>query len=413
MVRNPLSLMDSRYGIIIHRDFKPLYADEKCALLYGFETSHELVAIDSLLSLIAEDQRALAQEMYTAIMRGEKDSTVQLFKNLDRHGVTKHILCIDHIIEWEGEPALQVSIIDMTSQVESEHLLRESEQRFRDLVEGSIQGMVIHSDFKPLFVNQAYADMLGYDTVEEILALPSIEVFFVGEDIYRATKRVQSILNGELSNNRERHFSRTKTGDVICIELVERSIVWDKKKVIQTVLIDVTEQVLLEKKLIETANTDSLTELHNHRFLIDSFDAYFVAKGLSNLSCILLDLDRFKTINDTYGHLIGDDVLRHFSTILKKIVGSQGMVGRYGGEEFLVLLPKQGLDDALNIANQICDKTRLTPLLSEKGEIFFTVSGGVVEHKESDQSVHQIIDRADQGLYIAKQNGRDQMVVIN
>lgn len=405
--------MDSSYGIIIHRDFKPLYADEKCALLYGFESSSELVAMGSLLSLIAEDQRELAQEMYRAVMKGAKNSTVQLFKNLDRHGVTKHILCIDHIVEWEGEPALQVSIIDMTSQVESEYLLRESEQRFRDLVEGSIQGMVIHSDFKPLFVNQAYADMLGYDTVEEILALPSIEVFFVGEDIYRATKRVKSIINGETDNNRERHFSRTKAGDIICVELVERAVIWGKKKVIQTVLIDVTEQVLLEKKLIETANTDSLTELHNHRFLIDSFDAFFVAKDVTTLSCILLDLDRFKTINDTYGHLIGDDVLRHFSGILKKIVGTQGMVGRYGGEEFLVILPKLDINEALKVADQICEKTRLTPLKSDKGDILFTVSGGVVEYKENDQSVHQIIDRADQGLYLAKQNGRDQIIVIN
>jgi diguanylate cyclase len=347
------------------------------------------------------------------VMTGKKNSTVQLFKNLDRYGATKHILCIDHIVEWEGEPALQVSIIDMTSQVESEHLLRESEQRFRDLVEGSIQGMVIHSDFKPLFVNQAYADMLGYDTVEEILALPSIEVFFVGEDIYRAAKRVKSIINGETDKNRERHFSRTKAGDVICVELVERAVVWDKKKVIQTVLIDVTEQVLLEKKLIETANTDGLTELHNHRFLIDSFDAFFASKEVTMMSCVLLDLDRFKVINDTYGHLIGDDVLRHFSSILKEVVGSQGMVGRYGGEEFLVLLPKLGINDAHRIANQICERTRLTPLLSEKGEIFFTVSGGVVEYKEDDKSVHQIIDRADQGLYLAKQNGRDQIIVIN
>jgi len=413
MTENPLSLMNSSYGVIIHRDFKPLYVDEQCAIFYGYESSRELEALDSLLVLIAEDERELAQDMYKKIMEGGVKPRVQAFKNLDRYGGVKHLLCVDHVVEWEGEPALQVSIIDMTRQVEAENLLIESEQRFRDLVEGSIQGMVIHRNFKPLFVNQAYSKMLGYDTVEEILALPSIEVFFVGEDVYRSGKRARDILDGKVDRQRTRHFSRKKNGDVICVELVERVIIWDKQEVIQTVLIDVTEQVLLEKQLIETANTDGLTELHNHRFLIDSFEAFFESEDVSMISCILLDLDRFKVVNDTYGHLIGDDVLKHFSSMLKEVVGSQGMVGRYGGEEFLVVLPKLGINDALNIANKICDKTRLTPLASEKGNIHFTVSGGVVERMKGDHSVHQIIDRADKGLYQAKQNGRDQIVVVD
>ncbi len=413
MTDNPLSLMNSSYGVIIHRDFKPLYVDEQCAILYGYESSSEIEALGSLLYLIAEEERELAQDLYKKIMSGEEKPRVQGFKNLDRYGAVKHLLCVDHIVEWEGEPALQVSIVDMTGAVEAESLLRESEQRFRDLVEGSIQGMVIHRNFKPLFVNQAYAKMLGYDTVEEILSLPSIEVFFVGEDIYRSAKRARDILDGKIDKRRTRHFSKKKNGDIICVELVERVIIWDKQEVIQTVLIDVTEQVLLEKQLIETANTDGLTELHNHRFLIDSFEAFFESEDISMISCILLDLDRFKLVNDTYGHLIGDDVLKHFSSLLKDVVGSQGMVGRYGGEEFLVILPKLGIDDALRIANQICNTTRLTPLESEKGDIHFTVSGGVVVRQKGDSSVHQIIDRADKGLYQAKQNGRDQIVFLN
>ena len=340
MIENPLSLMSSSYGIIVHRDFKPLYVDEQCAFLYGFESSKELEAFDSLLLLIDESDRSVAQQMYKEIMSGKRKPQVQSYKNLDRYGAVKHILSIDHIVDWEGEPALQVSIIDMTPQVEAENRLRASEQRFRDLVEGSIQGMVIHSNFKPLFVNQAYVDMLGYDTIEELLSLPSIEIFFVGEDVYRASKRAKNILDGRTDKQRTRHFSRKKNGDVICVELVERVIIWDEKEVIQTVLIDVTEQVLLEKQLIETANTDGLTELHNHRFLIDSFEAFFSSTDTSMIACILLDLDRFKVINDTYGHLIGDDVLRRFASILKEVVGSLGIVGRYGGEEFFSVTPQ-------------------------------------------------------------------------
>ena len=82
-------------------------------------------------------------------------------------------------------------------------------------------------------------------------------------------------------------------------------------------------------------------------------------------------------------------------------------------KSFLVLLPKLGIEEAISIANQICEKTRTSPLSSDKGDIYFTVSAGAVQQKESDQSVHQIIDRADQGLYQAKLNGRDQVVVMD
>lgn len=90
-------------------------------------------------------------------MSGRLKPGVRSYKNIDNAGNELIVLTVDHIVEWQGEPAMQITIIDLSSQIETQRQLKASEERYRELIDGSIQGIVVHRDLTPLFCNRAYA----------------------------------------------------------------------------------------------------------------------------------------------------------------------------------------------------------------------------------------------------------------
>jgi diguanylate cyclase (GGDEF)-like protein len=155
------------------------------------------------------------------------------------------------------------------------------------------------------------------------------------------------------------------------------------------------------------AITDSLTELFNRRHIILRFEEEFerFKRLRTKVSCIMIDIDHFKDINDSYGHQIGDQVLKVISARMRNIVRAYDILGRYGGEEFFVILPDTGLEDARGLAERI--RTSVKEELI--GNASVTLSLGVVCIQESDRSVDDIIRRADENLYKAKKSGRDRV----
>jgi diguanylate cyclase (GGDEF)-like protein len=155
------------------------------------------------------------------------------------------------------------------------------------------------------------------------------------------------------------------------------------------------------------AITDALTELFNRRHIMSRFEEEFEKfKRLKmNVSCIMIDIDHFKTINDSYGHLTGDQILKVLSARMRNSVRAYDIIGRYGGEEFLVIMPDTGLEDARGLAERIRTSVREETI----GNIAVTLSLGVVCVQESDRSVDDIIRRADENLYRAKNSGRDRI----
>jgi diguanylate cyclase (GGDEF)-like protein len=155
------------------------------------------------------------------------------------------------------------------------------------------------------------------------------------------------------------------------------------------------------------AITDALTELFNRRHVMSRFEEEFEKfKRLKmNVSCIMIDIDHFKTVNDSYGHLTGDQVLKVLSARMRDIVRAYDIIGRYGGEEFLIIMPDTGLEDARGLAERI----RMSVKEETVGNVAVTLSLGVVCVQESDRSVDDIIRRADENLYKAKKSGRDRI----
>jgi len=166
-----------------------------------------------------------------------------------------------------------------------------------------------------------------------------------------------------------------------------------------------------QTRLFDNAVHDSLTKMYNKRYVLGELERRVaVARKRSDaLALLMLDLDRFKVINDTYGHLFGDDALRHVSTLIQSESRDKDVTGRYGGEEFIMLLTDVDGDGAVRIAERIRHVVEIAPLTHNGRPVPMTVSIGVAMASEVDGAVEALIALADERLYAAKRNGRNQV----
>ncbi|MEW6368440.1 MAG: GGDEF domain-containing protein [Acidobacteriota bacterium] len=167
-----------------------------------------------------------------------------------------------------------------------------------------------------------------------------------------------------------------------------------------------------EAELKDLSNTDPLTRLANKRHLLELGSREFARRKRHGgaLSCIMVDLDHFKAVNDRYGHLAGDVVLGEVAKILRQVLRSHDVAGRYGGEEFALLLPDTELDPAIMVAERCRRVIEDTPLITENTTIRITASMGVASVSSSTIEFRDLLRFADKALYAAKQDGRNTVV---
>ncbi|MTI61307.1 MAG: sensor domain-containing diguanylate cyclase [Firmicutes bacterium] len=164
----------------------------------------------------------------------------------------------------------------------------------------------------------------------------------------------------------------------------------------------------LYRKQEEMANKDGLTGLFNHGYFQNRLSLLLNEKSKWPISLVLLDIDDFKKINDQYGHLIGDKVLKELAVIFKKYTRDGDLVARYGGEEFAILLPETDLAKADALANRLVKIIDNNKIKLDNERLHITVSMGVAEYTP-DQSKEYFIDTVDQLLYQAKDNGKNRV----
>ena len=166
-----------------------------------------------------------------------------------------------------------------------------------------------------------------------------------------------------------------------------------------------------EKELKLLASTDPLTKLYNRRYFTEASEHILdlAKRNGKDLSIIMLDIDEFKKINDTYGHKIGDDTLVSFAETLKEHTRKSDVICRFGGEEFIILLPETDVNGATRIAQKIREVIEeLIVKIDEKIELKFTVSIGLSQvNVEKEETIEAAINRADEALYSAKKSGRN------
>jgi diguanylate cyclase (GGDEF)-like protein len=173
------------------------------------------------------------------------------------------------------------------------------------------------------------------------------------------------------------------------------------------------ERARLFQEVQSLALTDPLTGLQNRRSLFELGRVEFSRAYRMNrpLCCMMLDVDHFKQVNDNYGHPVGDQVLQEFAERCKNSTRAVDLIGRYGGEELIVLMPETERETALQVAERLRSSIEATPIKVSNGEVELTVSIGVAARDDFTTDLETLIARADQAMYIAKHKGRNRVAV--
>ena len=320
------------------------------------------------------------------------------------------------IRDQSGRVIAAIEILqDVTLRANTEEQLRgmvaaigESEERFRRLVELSLDGIAILVARRFVFINPAGCEMLGCRTPEELIGREmrefiqreSAEIF--EEQIDCANEQESSALWVE-----ERLVRLDRT--TVEVELGASRFLYRGQEAMQVIFRDITERRSAKAKLENLAHYDSLTSLPNRVLFFDRLrHAVTEARRFQHpFALMFLDLDRFKQVNDTFGHAAGDAVLVETGERLKGCVRACDMVARMGGDEFTIILSKMaGESDAPVAAERIIAALNV-PFEVEGGSAEIGVSIGICVYPGSDTDLDAMVRHADLALYRAKEAGRN------
>ncbi|OGN91010.1 MAG: hypothetical protein A2Z70_04465 [Chloroflexi bacterium RBG_13_48_17] len=267
-------------------------------------------------------------------------------------------------------------------------------------------GIYIVQDGKFQYVNSLFQQMTGYSEGELLGQYPLNLVYPEDRETVRE-KAIESLKSGR-SVPCEYRCVR-KDGEVIWVLEKVTSAEYKGKQATLGSFMDITERKELEQKLAEMATHDPLTGLPNRLLLSDRLAVGLAQAQRNNtrLAVMMLDLDRFKTVNDTFGHSAGDELLRAAGERLMSIVRKSDTVARMGGDEFVVLLPQIAkMEDAIRVSQKILGSIR-KPFVLGAYQIRVTTSIGIAIYPEDGEDVETLFKNADTAMYWAKEQGRD------
>jgi diguanylate cyclase (GGDEF)-like protein/PAS domain S-box-containing protein len=292
--------------------------------------------------------------------------------------------------------------------------LRESETKFRGLVNQSLVGIAIIEDGKLSYSNAKFNELFGY-SADEARGLEPLAMA-TEQDRPLVAENIRKRLNGEVERVDYVFQGLRKNGDVIDIETYSSAMEIGGKLALISLLMDVTERTRAEREvqalqemLREQSTHDALTGLYNRRYLQDTLvrELILAERHSHPISVIMGDIDHFKAVNDRYGHLAGDEVLRVFGDLMKRHARSSDIYCRYGGEEFLLVLPHMAEDKAVERAEQFRNAMAARPVMCGPSSITVTASFGVAVFPRDGLTGDELIAAADHALYAAKAAGRN------
>lgn len=261
------------------------------------------------------------------------------------------------------------------------------------------------------YCNELFLQLNGVQSAAEVLAFAHVHpddlADFQQRQQYAWRKQRAFVWEGRFILDGNVHWMRiedaepkkTKNGDLI----------WNGFQQ------DITERKHLEQRLKDLATIDDMTQLWNRRYFMQAAEEEFErAQRYGNgFSFLMVDADRFKAVNDEFGHAAGDAVLINLANVMKQSVRKVDVVGRLGGEEFAILLPNTPKAEAINLAERIRKSVEETPADYAGQTLPITISIGIACFDSQDSHLDQIIQRADKALYQAKNQGRNRCVFLD
>ena len=286
-----------------------------------------------------------------------------------------------------------------------------AKKQFEMLFENNASGILaIDEGCQILMVNKRFCEIIGFS--KEELVGQNTKRYYLDDLSYKTARQKISNTDKHSYITLEHQLKRKDNKSIWCefvgsqIELTKHNnaILWS--------ILDITAQKEMQEKLEQEATTDYLTKLYNRRYFASRLEeeVFRVKRNKkTETSLLMFDLDKFKLVNDSYGHLAGDTVIKNFANILKKHLRKVDIVGRIGGEEFAMILPNTSIEKAIILANRIREEVSSQTTNIYEKNIKFTVSIGVTSLSYDDINSDTALSRADSALYMAKKNGRNRV----
>ncbi|MDF2545323.1 MAG: hypothetical protein K0R93_221 [Anaerosolibacter sp.] len=296
--------------------------------------------------------------------------------------------------------------------LKSEVALKESEERYRLALEGTSDGIWVHDITKQdnFFFNRT-KEILGYEEDEIPNTIEGWQSIIHAEDIASTLEVRGKYLSRKIPSYEHEYRLRTKEGDYRWIASRGKAVWDDHGNPIRMVGShkDITNQKRAEEKIHRLAYYDNLTELPNRVVFEESLSTSLEdSKKKGEMTALLyLDLDNFKMVNDTLGHIFGDLLLKNVGELLRRCLGEQGIVTRLGGDEFAILLP--GItkkEDVIPVVNRVLAAFQ-NPWLLDDREFYITTSIGIAVYPLDGEDRHALLRNADTAMYSAKDFGKN------
>jgi diguanylate cyclase (GGDEF)-like protein/PAS domain S-box-containing protein len=308
-----------------------------------------------------------------------------------------------------GKPrGIRTSVFDNTSRKRTEQALKDSEERYRQLVELSPDGIAVHVNGRFTFVNGAAIRLFGAQRAEDLLGMPVMDVIdpefreLAGEQQRRIeTDRVAAPLI-------EQKIIRLD-GLPVHVEVAAMPFECEDETAVQLVIRDITLRKLAEAQIQALAYHDPLTGLPNRILFNDRLSMALAQaqRQKHRVAILFIDLDRFKSINDSLGHHVGDRVLRAVAERIQNCVREGDTLSRLGGDEFTLILPALHKPaDAARAAEKVLNALR-TPIKTDRRELSITASIGISLYPEHGRDLETLLKNSDVAMYQAKEQGRN------
>ncbi|NRF96063.1 EAL domain-containing protein [Paenibacillus frigoriresistens] len=294
---------------------------------------------------------------------------------------------------------------NITEKKAMEQSLLEAETKYRSIVEQSIVGVFIAQNEVFIYTNPQLNKMLGYNSLIGLDILENIHP----EDRSAFYRQVLSLSVGQSLQNIS-HRAIKQDGTIIICEVHYTRILHQGKIATVGTVLDITDRRKTEELNHYLASHDYLTDLPNRRMFEDQLDKQLRMAQFYNkkLAVLLIDLDRFKIVNDTLGHSIGDALLKQFANKLNNCLGEGQTSYRLGGDEFCIVLTEvNNIYEIMSFSDKIIQITKEVFLI-EDYELNVTISIGISMSPEDGDTVDSLLKNADTALYFAKSQGRDQ-----
>lgn len=385
-----------------------LYLCPRFKSMLGLTSSNTSYQIKDLKNLIHPDDLDQARQRLKQHLQGETEifESEQRFKN--NNGDWIWTICCGKVVEKDKKqiPVRMVGIqTDISQRKINEEELRRNSMVFESVLEAV---MICDKDNRILAVNEAFTRITGYKRSNVIGKDPKLlgsgrhdAIFF--NDMWNTLKQ-NGVWQGEIWN-------RKKNGEIFACWLSIATITNSDDEVEQyiSVFSDISQRKEDEELIRFQANYDALTELPNRHLLMErlGFELQRAKREQTLVALMFIDLDRFKPINDTYGHTVGDRLLWEVSKRLSNHVRETDMVARLGGDEFTVILPNiENIDEVERMAARILYEIS-RPFQFDGIELFISTSIGITIYPNDAMDLPTLLTNADNAMYRAKDEGRN------